>query len=124
MGKKILIIDDNEGDKVLIRELLRESGIDCEFIMANSGDEGIEKAKEEKPTVVLIDTGLKGTDCFQTCKTIKELPDIDIKVIVMTGVVDAIDAGKARRSGADDFCVKTSDCESIIKAVKQISNQN
>lgn len=124
MSKKILIIDDNEGDKVLIRELLRESGIDCEFIMTGSGPEVIEKTKQEKPDVVLIDTGLKEMDSFQTCKTIKDMPDVDIKVIVMTGIVDAIDAGKARRSGADDFCVKTSDCESIIKAIKQISNQS
>lgn len=122
MTKKILIIDENEGDKLLIQELLRAINIECEFILVSSGEDGIEKARQEKPQVVLIDTGLKETSGFETCRRIKELPDNDAKLIIMTGIVDAVDAGKARRSGADDFCVKTSDCESIIQAVKNFLN--
>ena len=122
MAKKILIIDENEGDTLLIRELLRENKFECEFILASSGEEGIEKARQEKPDVVLIDTGLKKMSGFEACRQIKELPDVNAKLIIMTGVVDAVDAGNARRSGADDFCVKTSDCESIIQAVRNFIN--
>ncbi|MDP2652912.1 MAG: response regulator [Candidatus Omnitrophota bacterium] len=120
MGRKILVIDDNEGDRVLIRELLRENGIVCELVMAASGKDGMEKVPQEKPDVVLIDTNLKEIDGFEVCRLIRAMPGIDAKLIIMTGVVDALDAGRARRSGADDFCVKTSDCESIIQAVRKI----
>ena len=38
---------------------------------------------------------------------------------MMTGTVDAVDAVKARKAGADDYCVKTSDCSSMLEAVKK-----
>ena len=37
---------------------------------------------------------------------------------MMTGIIDAVDAVKAKRVGADDYCAKTSDCSALVEAVK------
>jgi DNA-binding response OmpR family regulator len=42
------------------------------------------------------------------------------KIIVTTGAIDAVDAIKARKAGADDYCVKTSDCSQLLIAVKNL----
>ena len=57
---------------------------------------------------------------FETCKKIKEIKEVDVNVIMMTGAVDAVDAVKARKHGADDYCAKSSDCDDLIEAVKEL----
>ena len=119
MKKKILVVDDNRGDQVLIKETLLGAGVECEIIAADTGEEGIEKVKTENPDIVVLDTRLPKMDGFETCKKIKEIEQGKIKVIVMTGVIDAVDAVKAREANADDYSVKTSDCKSLIDVIKR-----
>lgn len=121
MKKTILIVDDNEGDRELIREALNELDFDCQIIMADSGEQGIEKAKENKPQIAIIDTRLTGMDGFETCKTIKNLYGDSVKVIVMTGKIDAVDAIRARKMGADDYTVKAMDFNDLVTIVKQLT---
>lgn len=118
MSKKILLVEDNEGDQFLIEEALKEAGIDCELIIESSGEEGVAKAASLNPDIVITDTNLPGIDGFETCKKIKEICGDSTKVIVMTGIVDAVDAVKARQMGADDYCVKTSNLSQMIKTLK------
>ena len=121
MKKRVLIIDDNKGDRELIEEALLELKIDCEIIMADSGEQGIEKSKISKPHIAIIDTQLTGIDGFETCKTIKEIMGDTIKVIVLTGKIDAVDAIKARKMGADDYTVKTMNFDDLVQIVKQFT---
>ncbi len=116
MGKKILLVEDNEGDQLLIKEALSETDLHYELVVTSSGEEGVAKAALLKPDIVITDTNLPGMDGFKTCRKIKEALN-DVKVIIYTGVVDVIDAGKAREAGADDYCVKVSNCEPLIKAI-------
>jgi len=118
MAIKILIIDDNEGDIRLIQESLKDAGIESEFHSATTGEDGLEKVQNIQPDMVLLDTRLPGIDGFQTCRKIKDMSLANIKVVIMTGVVDAIDATEAREAGADDYTVKTSDCELLIKTIQ------
>ena len=62
---------------------------------------------------------MPGMDGYEICKKIKAM-DERVKVIICTGIVDAVDAAKARASGADDYCVKTVDYEPLIMAIKNI----
>jgi len=70
---------------------------------------------------VITDTKLPGIDGFEVCKQIKEAKlTQNPKVIIITGSMDAVDAVKARKLGADDYCAKTNDFAPLLKAVKQI----
>lgn len=121
MGLRLLIIDDNEGDAVLIKEIISEAGTDIEAIKdARTGEEGLALAEEFKPTAALIDTHMPGIDGFETCRRMKELLGESVKVIIMTGLIDAVDAVKARKMGADDYCVKTADCASVKKCLESL----
>ncbi len=117
---KLLIIDDDAGDRRLIHDVLVNASLNMDIIMAENGEKGLEKVNELKPDlIVVIDTRMPGIDGFETCKKIKEM-DENLKVIICTGVVDAVDAGKARAAGADDYCVKTADGGPLINAIRNL----
>jgi len=120
MGKKILIIDDNDQDRKIIKRFLSKAGYD-EIFIVETGEDGLKKAESEKPELVIIDTILPGIDGFEVCRQIRETQSPSYpKIIIITGSIDAVDAVKARKSGADDYCAKTSDCSSLLEAVKQL----
>lgn len=117
---KILIIDDNEQDRKIVKRFLNKSGFQ-DIIMAKTGEEGVQMAQSEKPALAIIDTKLPGIDGFEVCRQIRERCGSEYpKIIVVTGTIDAVDALKAKKSGADDYCVKTSDCGPLIEVVQRL----
>ena len=121
MDARILVIEDNEQDQKIVKRYLGKAGFN-NVVFADSGEKGVELCKSERPFLVVTDTNLPGINGFEACRQIKEFDANAIKVIVVTGAVDAIDAEKARQMGADDYCVKTADCAPLIDAVKNIVN--
>lgn len=120
MSKKILIIDDTESDRKIAQRYLNRSGYN-DVVTAANGEEGVQMAASEKPELVITDTNMPGIDGFETCRQIREAGTKESpKIIVMTGAIDAVDAIKARKCGADDYCVKTSDCSQLLTAVKSL----
>ena len=118
MGKKILIIDDSEQDRKIIKRFLQGAGY-TEILLAERGEDGVKKAELEKPDLVITDTNLPDIDGFEVCSKIRKFCNSEItKIIVTTGSIDAIDAVQAREVGADDYCVKTSDFAALIEVVK------
>ncbi len=118
---KVLVIEDNEDDVFLVKKILGDLGYD--LLVAMNGEEGIEKAKTEKPDIVIIDTILPGMDGFQVCEAIKGLPENKAKVIINTGNIDAIDATRARKAGSDEYVAKTSDFQYVIEAIRKLTGE-
>jgi len=117
---KILVIEDSEQDRKIIKRVLGEKGFE-DIAFAERGEEGVEKVKSEKPDMVIIDTRLPGIDGFETCRQIREISGPSApKIIITTGFIDAVDAVKAREVGADDYCVKTADLAPCVDAVKKL----
>lgn len=120
MGKKILVIDDNKDDMLIIKRYLKEAGYES-VITAEDGSEGVKKAREEKPDLVITDTILPDTNGFEICRQIRESEGKDKpKIIVITGSIDAVDAVKAKKAGADDYFAKSSNFSPLVEAVKNI----
>lgn len=119
---KILLIEDSPSDARLFQEALKERPQmkGYKVITAQTGEEGIKLARQERPDMVIIDTLLPGIDGFQVCQKIKKIKKLATKVIIYTGVVDAVDAVKAREFGADDYTAKTSDLSPLIETVKKL----
>jgi DNA-binding response OmpR family regulator len=117
---KILIIEDNEQDRKIAKRFLLKAGY-TDISIAETGEEGVKKVELEKPELVITDTKLPGIDGFEVCKQIKEAKlTHNPKVIIVTGSIDAVDAVKARKLGADDYCAKTSDFSPLLEAIKHI----
>ena len=120
MSKKILIIDDTDTDRKIIQRHLNKAGY-TNIVIAENGEQGIAMADEQKPDLVISDTMMPGIDGFETCRRIREAHDEQsMKIIIMTGAIDAVDAVKARKSGANDYCVKTSDATLLVAAVSNL----
>lgn len=119
MNPKILLIDDSEQDqKIIMRYLVKAGLTDLHF--APHGEAGVKMAGEIKPDLVLCDTMMPGIDGFETCRQLKQELKLPGKVLIMTGRVSAVDTDKARKMGADDYCVKTADCQSVLNAVSKV----
>ncbi|MFC1543212.1 PleD family two-component system response regulator [Candidatus Neomarinimicrobiota bacterium] len=112
---KILVVDDDENTRITLCDLFAEVGY--EVIMVPSGEEALDKAREERPAVALVDTRLPGIDGFEVCRRIKEIEELDIKVIIYTAYIDAVNVVKAREVGADDFMGKISDFSNLHRGV-------
>lgn len=119
MAKKILIIEDSPTTRRMLKDFLEKRGY--EVSSAASGEEGISKAQRELPHLIIIDTVLPGMDGFEVCRQIRGIPATRRPaIIVTTGSIGAVDAGRAREAGADDYCAKTQDFSCLISSVEKL----
>ena len=120
MKKKILIVEDDK----FLRELIAKKLIanDYEVIEAADGEEGIKKATENKPDLVLLDLILPGIDGFGVLARIKENMTIrETPVIVLSNLSQQGDIEKIMQLGAADFLIKAHFIPGeIIEKIKRI----
>ena len=120
MGKKILIVEDNQTDLLIVKRYLSHAGYDG-IVSAENVAEGIKKLETERPDLIILDTLLPDGNGFEICQLIREkYNQANPKIIITTGSVDAVDALRARKAGADDYCAKTSDCAPLLEALKKL----
>ncbi|MCK5259899.1 MAG: PilT/PilU family type 4a pilus ATPase [Candidatus Omnitrophica bacterium] len=80
---KILIIDNNDSDRVGLAMFLKAQGYE-EIILAKADGEGLEKAEFQKPSIILLDVNLLDDDEFKTCQRIQNIPDLTARTILYT----------------------------------------
>lgn len=120
MSKKILLVEDDEFlGKVINRKLEKEDYI---VIRATDGEEGITKAEEENPDLILLDIILPGMDGFEVLAKLKSNPAVSkIPVIILSNLGAKDEIKKGLDLGADDYLVKAhfnpSEITSRIEAV-------
>ncbi|MDD5196870.1 MAG: response regulator [Candidatus Omnitrophica bacterium] len=108
MAKKILIVDDNENNRLLMSDILEYRGY--EILQAEDGAKGISMAAGLKPDLILLDMQMPGIDGFAAAKMLKSDPlTRDIKVIVVTSLAMKGDREKIMALGVDDYIAKPID---------------
>lgn len=117
--KKILFIEDESSLQKAIGEVLKQEGF--EVSSALDGQEGLEKLKEERPDLILLDLILPKLDGFEVLKRIKVDPKIkNIPVIVLTNLEGSGDVEKALELGATTYLVKANyELADVVEKVKQ-----
>ncbi len=121
MQKKILIIEDEETMRGLLKRKLAQQGY--QVSTAKDGVQGLEKMKEEKPNLILLDIVMPkmgGFEVMEEMQKDKKLKTIPVVIISNSGQPVEID--KAQELGAKDWLIKTQfDPQEVIeKVVKQI----
>ncbi len=116
MPKRILIVEDSPFQAEVLSRALSELG--CEVFIATSGKKALEDLLKDI-NIVILDTRLPDIDGFELCKKIKVARPEDLTVVMTTGKIDAVDAFKAKQSGADNYAVKTEDFQHLIDVVKE-----
>ena len=119
MKKNILVIDDDPLAQKMIISALEEEGHAA--VAALNFEDAVRRARRTPPDLVLIDVVMPDITGFEACRQIREMfHPHPPPVIVMTGKLDAVDPILARKMGADDFVVKTSDMAVLIQAIRKI----
>ncbi|CDI50137.1 response regulator transcription factor [Clostridium tetani] len=117
MKGKILLVEDEKSIRGFLKINLKRSGL--EVIEAESGEEGIRKAKIEKPSIALLDVMLPGIDGFQVCKELRqEFPSMGI--IMLTARTQDMDKIMGLEFGADDYVVKPFNPSELILRIKAL----
>ena len=105
MSKRILIVEDDRFLRELIVKKLSNEGY--EVVEAVDGEEGLQKTKETKPDIVLLDLILPGIDGFEVLAQKKEDPSIAaVPVIVLSNLGQKEDVDRGLSLGATDYLIK------------------
>jgi twitching motility two-component system response regulator PilH len=103
--KKILVVDDSPTERAFIQNLLVKNGY--EVVLADSGENGIAKARSEKPDLVLMDVVMPGLNGFQATRTISRDEETKhIPVMICTTKSQETDKIWGMRQGARDYVMK------------------
>jgi two-component system, cell cycle response regulator DivK len=105
MSKRILIIDDQEDLRGVLRDLLSGSGY--AVVEAADGRDGVAKAKSERPDLILMDIQLPLVDGYEATRQIKADPALaKTPVIAVSSFAMKGDEEKARAAGCDHYVTK------------------
>jgi twitching motility two-component system response regulator PilH len=114
--KTVLIIDDSPTERHILTQLLVGKGY--EVSTAETGDEGIERAKQIKPDLILMDVVMPGTNGFQATRALsRDDATKNIPVIICTTKDQETDKVWGMRQGAHDYVVKPVDGQALLAKI-------
>ena len=120
--KRILIIEDQEDNRAILRDLL--SAVGYELIEAVNGAEGIAKAEAEKPDLILMDIQMPLIDGYDATRRIKANPDLKaIPIIAVTSYALSGDEAKTRAAGCDGYIAKPYDPREMLRLIRKFLNE-
>lgn len=118
-GEKILDIDDSPTVQKLIEMILSSQGY--KVILASDGEEGIVKARAERPSVILVDFVMPKMNGFQVCKTLKEDPEFqDTPIILVTSKGDKVGSKFVDVLGITEYFTKPFQPEELLAKIREV----
>ncbi len=118
MASTILVVDDAAFMRMMVKDVLTKNGYDV-VGEAENGQKAIEKYKELKPELVIMDITMPEVDGIQAVKAIKE-GDPAANVIMCSAMGQQAMVIEAIQAGAKDFIVKPFQADRVIEAVKKV----
>jgi two-component system alkaline phosphatase synthesis response regulator PhoP len=119
MDKKILVIEDDPATLRLINYSLRHEGY--QVLTASNGLEGIRKAHNEKPDLIILDVMLPGIDGFEICHRLRSEPDTaKLSILMLSAKAQEIDKDTGLKVGADAYLAKPAAPADIVSRVESL----
>jgi len=116
--KRILVIEDQEDNRTILRDLLASAGFTT--LEAVTGEDGVAMAQQELPDLILMDVQLPGIDGLEATRRIKAIPALKaVPLIVVTSYALSGDDAKALAAGADDYVTKPFSPRALLAKVRQ-----
>jgi two-component system response regulator MprA len=114
---RILIIDDDPKIRSVVRRGLVYEGF--RVTDAGSGEEGLDKAREQSPDLVVLDVMLPGIDGLEVCRRLRDAGD-DVAILMLTARDEVKDRVEGLETGADDYLVKPFSFEELLARVRAL----
>ena len=119
----VLIIEDNEKNRKLIRDLLKAKGY--QTIESDSAEEGLKLAAERKPALILMDIQLSGLDGIAAMKQLKASPDTrTIPVMAITASAMSYNRESMLAEGFDGYQIKPFNLSEFLADIARLIDQN
>ena len=117
MSKRILVVDDQEDLRGVLRDLLAGSGYTV--IEAADGEAGVAKAKSDRPDLILMDIQMPVIDGYDATRRIKVDPDLNsIPIVAVSSFAMKGDEEKARAAGCDDYVTKPYSPMQLLRLIR------
>ncbi|MDD5581881.1 MAG: response regulator [Candidatus Marinimicrobia bacterium] len=114
---KILVVDDEENIRKLVQYNLVLDG--HEVILAEDGKEGLEKARQEMPDLILLDIMMPEMDGLEVCSRLKKDPEMrDIPIFMLSAKGQMKDLEDAFEAGADNYITKPFDVDKLSEIIQ------
>jgi two-component system cell cycle response regulator DivK len=122
MNKTILVVEDQEDNRQILRDLLASSG----FLMieAHDGQQALAMARSQRPDLILMDIQLPVVDGYEATRSIKRDPELKhIPVIAVTSYALSGDEERAREAGCDAYVAKPYSTRHLLAKIGQFLEQ-
>ena len=117
MSKRILVVDDQEDLRGVLRDLLTGSGYTV--IEAADGEAGVAKAKSALPDLILMDIQMPAIDGYEATRLIKADPDLKpIPIVAVSSFAMKGDEEKARAAGCDHYVTKPYSPMQLLRLIR------
>ena len=118
MTKRILVVEDQEDNRQILRDLLGSA--DYELDEAENGQEALDAVARQRPDLILMDIQLPIMDGYEATRRIKSNPDFKaIPIIVVTSYALSGDEGKAREAGCDAYVTKPYSPRALLAKIRE-----
>ena len=113
----VLIVEDDLDTRALYRYVLGMSGF--RTVEAHNGHQALEKARDERPNLVLTDLAVPGMDGFELCRALKQSPKLrDIPILAVTGHAEYLgDPDRFRQAGIDQVLMKPCPLDLLVQEI-------
>ena len=117
MSKRILVVDDQEDLRGVLRDLLTGSGYTV--IEAADGEAGVAKAKSDRPDLILMDIQMPVIDGYEATRQIKSDPALNpIPIVAVSSFAMKGDEEKARAAGCDHYVTKPYSPMQLLRLIR------
>jgi two-component system, cell cycle response regulator DivK len=118
MSKRILVIEDQEDNRQIIRDMLAVT--DYKVTEAESGEAALAVVAVQRPDLILMDIQLPGIDGYETTRRIKADPALrSITIIAVTSYALSGEEQKARAAGCDEYVPKPYSPRQLLAKIRQ-----
>jgi len=119
MTKRILVVEDTEDNRRIVRDTLSGAGYD--IIEASDGAAGVAMAAQHKPDLILMDIQLPVIDGYEATRRIKADPTTaHIPVVAVTSYALSGDEAKTRTAGCDGYIAKPFSPRELLAKVRTL----
>jgi two-component system, cell cycle response regulator DivK len=118
MSNRILVIEDNEDNRQIIRDLL--TSLSYELIEAVDGAEGVAMAQSHRPDLILMDIQLPEMDGYKATRQIRAVPELaHVPIIAVTSYALTGDEAKARDAGCNGYVAKPFSPRELLAKIRE-----
>lgn len=118
MSPRVLVIEDTEDNRQIVRDLL--GAFDIDMIEAHDGLSGVEVALREVPDLILMDIDLPGIDGYEATRRIRATDaGRDVPIIAVTSFALSGDDARARAAGCTDYVAKPYSPRALLAKIRE-----